>query len=58
MKLRKRWAVWLVLLAGGMPLVTTGTCTRSVDGYGYRLYSSNDHLLQNALDLIFGEDDD
>ena len=59
MKLTKHIVTLLALLAGGMPLATFATCNRTDDMAGsFRLVSSNDDLVRDALDIVFGEDDD
>ena len=58
MRLRKRLATFLALLAGGLPLVTVGSCDRYGPGGSFRLISSNDDFVQDALDIVFGDDDD
>lgn len=58
--MRRRYRVkLLVLLAGGMPLVTYATCDRTGPQSGVvNLVSSNDDFVQDTLDFIFGGDCD
>ncbi|MCP4593293.1 MAG: hypothetical protein GY842_21360 [bacterium] len=58
MRLRRSLAVFVALLVGGVPLATVGTCDRTSDGGSFYLTSSNDDLVQDALDILFGEEDD
>jgi len=51
-------ARWLALLAGASPLVTFATCDRSPNGGQFVLHSSNDNLLEDAFDFVFGGDHD
>lgn len=58
MKRPNHFVGWLALLAGGVSLVTFGTCDRSDVGGSFYLVSSNDDLVQDVLDIVFGEEDD
>ena len=48
----------LALLVGGAPLATFGTCDQTAAGGSFRLVSSNDDLVRDMLDMVFGEEDD
>ena len=49
----------LILLAGAAPLVTVANCNRTPNGGGtFDLHSTNDHLVEDALDWLFDIDDD
>jgi len=58
MRLRRHLVPVLALLVGGIPLVTVGSCDRSTAGGSFRLVSSNDDLVRDAIDIVFGRDDD
>ena len=58
MKLAKRRALILALLLGGVPLVTFVTCDQQGNGGGFDVFSTNNDLLDDAGDFIFGDDDD
>ncbi len=59
MKSSRRFIMLLALLAGGIPLATFATCDRTTPyGGAFHLVSSNDDLVADVLDIVFGEDDD
>ena len=58
MKVKRRLAVILAVLSGGMPLATFATCDRDAAGGSFVLVSSADDLFEGALDWVFDEDDD
>ena len=58
MRLQRRLVTVLAMLLGGIPLVTVGSCDRSAAGGSFRLVSSNDDLVRDAIDIVFGRDDD
>ncbi len=59
MKLWRRRVRLLALLAGGIPLATFATCDRTGPLSGtFNLVSSNDHLVDDVLDFVFGDDRD
>jgi hypothetical protein len=43
---------------GAVPLATAASCERAANGFTAYIDSSNDNLIGNVLDLVFGEDDD
>ncbi|MCP4250855.1 MAG: hypothetical protein GY778_27775 [bacterium] len=48
----------IVVLAGAAPLVTVATCDRSTAGGHFVLNSTNDNLVEDAIDFLFDHDDD
>ncbi len=55
---RRRIASLVLLVTGAMPLLTAGTCYNTRTGFGYDLYSTNDDLVDDVLELFSDEDDD
>ena len=48
----------LVVLLAGAPLVTVATCDESGSGARVVVNSTNDDLVDDVLEILFGEDDD
>ena len=48
----------LVVLLAGAPLVTVATCDESGSGARVVVNSTNDDLVDDVLEVLFGEDDD
>lgn len=58
MKRRRLLPLILLLLTGGIPLVTMGTCYNYGTSFGYDVYSTNNHLVKNVLGLFDCDDCD
>jgi hypothetical protein len=58
MKRQRLLTLVLLLVTGGVALVTTGTCYNFGTAFGYEVYSTNDNLVEDVLGLFCCEDDD
>lgn len=56
---RRTLAVLLLLMTGAMPLATAATCYNyGPQDFGYDLFSTNDDLVHDVLNLFDDGDDD
>jgi hypothetical protein len=56
---RRTLAVLLLMMTGAMPLATAATCHNyGPQDFGYDLYSTNNNLVHDVLNLLNDDDDD
>jgi hypothetical protein len=56
---RRTLAVLLMMMTGAMPLATAATCYNyGPQNFGYDLFSTNDDLVHDVLNLFNDDDDD
>ncbi|MFH0982351.1 MAG: hypothetical protein V2A79_12535 [Planctomycetota bacterium] len=59
MRRPKQLIMLLALSVGGIPLATFATCDRTGQASGtFYVVSSNDDLVQDAIDFVFGDNHD